>query len=208
MRKVYIELMPVMQYVKRENTEPHAYETMEGCRIHTETPIWFPITAVMECTREEGDEEEVILVEVGTDSEQTKANTELLHQELKDHGLSQTIKTVTVSQVQDNAMTEDLIRQLTGIIRQGDDIYVSATFGTKPMLIAMLYAIQIVETGLKDVEIQGIYYGEKTYQSKPERYRFYDLSSLYFLGQVVGSIEPGDEEHLQDVLESMFALRH
>ena len=208
MRKVYIELMPVMKYVKEGNAEPHFYETMEGCRIHTETPIWFPITAVMECTRDEGDEEEIILVEVGSDSEQTSSNAELLHQELKDHGLSPTIKTVTVSQVQDNAMTEELILQLTGIIHQGDDIYVSATFGTKPMLIAMLYAIQIAETGLKDVEIQGIFYGEKTYQSNPERHRFYDLSSLYFLSKVVDGIEPGDEEHLKGVLEGMFALRH
>ena len=207
MRKVYIEILPVMRNVDMDPGDHTIYEIMKGCRMRSEKPAWYPITMVMESTRDD-DQEETVLVHIGTDSDQTKHNIEVLKNEMKEHGLSPTIQSICVSQEQDDAMAEDLIRQLIGIIRQGDDIYVSTTFGPKIMLMATLYGIQIVETGLDDVELQGIFYGEKTFHTVPPKYRLHDITSLYYIGQMIGSIKPSDEKQLQDVVDSLFSLGH
>ncbi|MCR4604519.1 MAG: hypothetical protein K5639_00790, partial [Eubacterium sp.] len=64
MRKVYIEILPVMKKVDKDAEDHTTYEIMKGCRIRSENPVWYPITMIMESTKDDSVPEETVLVHI------------------------------------------------------------------------------------------------------------------------------------------------
>lgn len=200
MRKVFITGVPASRSISK-----NIYQTTERCRIKPCDEVYFPSTMVMETMIDdkEGEDYQVITASYGTDH--AKKNIDILHSELKERGYKDDVKSVFLPG-DDAEMSRKILLELIDCIHQGDDIYVNIEFGKRPIMLTVLYGVEIVDNGLDDVEVEGIFYGETRSYKDPEEYVMHDVSYLYYLGQMVGNLEIVDEDDLKSRVSGILSL--
>ena len=200
MRKVFITGVPAAWSIEKKE-----YQTTEQCRIEACGEVFFPSTMVMETMIEDKSDEDyqVISVSYGTDC--AKKNIDILRSELRERGFKDDVRSIFLPG-DDAEMSRKMLLELIDCIHQGDDIYVNIEFGKRPIILTMLYGMEIVDNGLDDVEIAGIFYGENRSHLKPKWYVMHNVSYLYYLGQMVRDLDIEGEEDLKKRISGILSL--
>ena len=196
MRKVFFSAMPNFEIERISKAE---YKAPEGSRIKPCGEITYPVVMAMESMIEDKDNEEYLVVTVSPKGEDATRHIAALDKELKDRGFKHRI---------DSDQAEQAMKEMISKVRKDDDIYVNIEFGPKPVLLAMLFGILIIDNSLKDVNVEGIYYGEKKFGKRGDAddFIFADVSYLYYIGKLAGDMTATDEKSVLKNVEMLLKL--
>jgi hypothetical protein len=100
-----------------------------------------------------------------------------------------------------------LLVDLAETVPENAEIYADMTFGSKPEVLSLFCALKFVEN-FRNAAIEYIVYGKVDFNKKtnePENPMIFDLTSLYYLFDLIGSIEAADAEAGSKLLKDFFA---
>ena len=101
-----------------------------------------------------------------------------------------------------------LITDLTEIIPEKAEIFADITYGYKPEILSLFCALRFVEE-FREANVQYIVYGKVEFNkntNEKEHPMLYDITSLYYLFKLIGTIGTTDAETASKMLQDFFAL--
>lgn len=203
MRKVFVS--GIIGMGKR--TDLAEYPPAEGCDLPECGKVYYPITMVMEGVVEDKENDEYVVIAVGTGTDNTSKQMDWMEEEIREHGFTN-VEFIRIQGESGRSAEDpkDLVLKMLDKFQEDDDIYVSIEFGAKPITAAILYGIEIADLALEDVEIKGIYYGEKDWENVG-KYYMQDISDLYYFSQIAGEIGITDKDDLIKTVTELFSLK-
>ncbi|MBQ9887293.1 MAG: hypothetical protein IJM37_10630 [Lachnospiraceae bacterium] len=167
----------------------------------------FPIIPVIADSYSKGDDVKVIVVR--TDNQDTPDNYEILVQELENLGVNKKdIKELIIESSQSKSIGINLLMNLLDEIPDDSLVYADITFGTKPMSAMLLYAMNFIEK-IKDSEVEGVYYGEiPRVNGKPiyEEAKIYDLTEFKNLSDLIDVLKGLDVSDIRKSINELFNI--
>ena len=177
--------------------------------------VIFPINAVLAEKLKKDDEVKVVLLKTLTETCHAGKNAGLFQQELDainvKIGAHISYETVDTDFVETKQSHEKRLRALLSKIEEDSDLYADITFGQKTLPMVLMCVMSFAEKFF-NADIKKIVYGKvefikhddgKAYPEKPE---LYDITSLYYLNNLMGAMEaPSGKEALKS-LDSFFSL--
>ena len=201
MRKVFITGAPAFS----KPVDVVKYPPIGECKLPECYEVGYPITMVMEGVIENKENEDYAVIVVGTGSDKTSRHMDMLEKEIKSHGFNCPVERVQGDSGRSAEDPKGLVLKMLEKFQEDDDVYVSIEFGAKPIVAAILYGIEIADLALEDVEIRGIFYGEKDWDHEGDYY-MQDVSALYHFSQIAGEIGIIDKADLIKTVSTMFSL--
>ena len=175
----------------------------------------FPINAVLAEKLKKDDEVKVVLLKTLTETCHAGKNPGLFQQELDainvKIGAHISYETINTDFVETKQSHEKRLRAMLSKIEEDSDLYADITFGQKTLPMVLMCVMSFAEKFF-NADIKKIVYGKvefikhddgKAYPEKPE---LYDITSLYYLNNLMGAMEaPSGKEALKS-LDSFFSL--
>lgn len=172
-------------------------------------PVSFPIIPIMrEFHREDKEFEPIQIIVVCTENEACKTNLQKFAQELAEAGIRKyELRIIYHEENQSMNQQMKLLMNLVQEIPERSQIYADVTFGTKPMSMLLLCAMNMIES-LKETEVAGIFYGEIVRETRDEKSfekerRIYDMTSYKLILDVVSDIKNMNVEQPYEWLRSI-----
>jgi hypothetical protein len=96
---------------------------------------------------------------------------------------------------------------LTDKIPDDAELYADITYGFKPEILSLFCALRFVEE-FRDAMVQYFVYGKAEHNEKGEMENpvLCDITSLYYLFKLIGSMGAADAETASKILKDFFAL--
>ena len=161
------------------------YKAVDNDRLKYENKTSFPIIPVINGYVEEG--EEITVITVVADYENTLKNYEALKMEIKkieeEKSIKIHLKEVKIPNDNQLKVQLDVFGQLIDYISDEDKLYCDITYGTKVMNQVLNMGINYGYRVCKDVIPGCIVYGEKDHNTG--EMKIYDITSLIYLDEIV-----------------------
>ena len=171
---------------KSSDLKVSRYTAVDNQKLQMEHGTRFPITAAMEGYLQEGDEFAIVAVLRNVDL--YLENLELFKKEVE--AVCQLrgarcvdFRTVWIDAGQEVGVQLDIFQKLIDCVNDGDELYSSMTYGTKPQSRALMMAVQYAYRIKKNCTIECILYGEFIWGS--EVARIYDMTALIQMDEIV-----------------------
>lgn len=209
MRKVFLSTV-ILTPVKYDNPIKYASRDMElGDKQYI-----FPISYLLDQNISSDDE---ILIITGMDRTETpQENYKHMEKEMRDilaaHNAKATF--VILDELSRNDEDRDMMdvlsftefmKQVSDLIRDGDEIYFETTYGLKAYTLAMFVALSYVVKACKDVQIKQMVYVQLFTGSKENiaPADIIDITSLFRINNIVNNAQPGQKAELDQLLSFM-----
>lgn len=161
------------------------YMAVDNDKLAYEKETSFPIIPVINAYAEKG--EEITIVTVVSDYENTKANYETLKKaidELADKkGFKVDYREIKIPYDNSLEVQLNVFSQLMDNISDGDKLFCDITYGTKVTNQILTMGVNYGYRVCKDVIPGCIVYGEKDFNTN--QMKIYDITSLIFLDEIV-----------------------
>lgn len=148
----------------------------------------FPIIPVINGYAEEGEEVEIILIK--SDNVNAELNEKYLREEVRELEERKEIKVkISIVNTPYNETIDtqiNLFMDLIDKLKDNDDIYVCATYGTKPTPIVEMMAVNYAYRVLENASIGSIVYGQCDHDT--ERMEIFDITSLFYMDEMVNNL--------------------
>ncbi|MDR2796714.1 MAG: TM1812 family CRISPR-associated protein [Treponema sp.] len=187
---------------------------VEGNRtIEYEGEVRFPVNAVLAKTMKRGEPVKVILIVTKGGTSDSEENTGVFQSELnrinEKTGAILHCDTLELP-FEPTKNTFDLfLSDLIKKIPNNADIIVDITYGMKPTVLPLFCALNFAEK-FCNASIQNIIYGkaEKNKQTgkMTENPKIFDVTHLFYLNKLIGTMECPDAETAKKILGDFFAL--
>jgi hypothetical protein len=212
--KVVICTLP---YMPPKAVYPLVYPVDGNKSIEYDRPVRCPVNAILAKTLKKGEQVRVIYILTNGENSYCEENKEIFITELKDINLEigaiinfDTIDTDTIELefLPTKRVYNKLITDLKEKIPENAELYTDITYGFKPEILSLLCALRFVEE-FRNVDVKYLIYGKvetkkgTTTKVKP---MIYDITSLYYLFKLIGSMDATDEETASNILKDFFAL--
>ncbi len=200
MRKVFITGIPM------QNAASLSYKAVGHCRIATGFETFLPIIYVMKQILEKSND--YLLLGVQMQNQDTDTSLSRIREELERYGYSvKHFHVIGLAEKQDEAMTEELLLKILEKIGPGDDLYASLEYGTKPMMLSTVYALQMASSLYREVDVEGVYYGEiRRRNGGIEGAYLNDISSLFYLNRIMQQSDISDQEEPLEAVRNLLKL--
>lgn len=168
---------------------PTRYEAAGNERLKFDGNTRFPLIAVINGYAERG--EEIRVFTITPDSDFARIHEQELRDELAalhaEKGfVCRGVEAIPITYAGDVDTQLELFRKLLPCFEKGDTLYGCLTYGTKPMPIAELMAIEYAYRVVDDVAIGSLVYGELDHSAgEPAPMRIFDITSLIRLDEIV-----------------------
>ena len=213
MKKIVFVDIPMKEMSSGRDGQCYAGTGNAGCSYSGR--VIFPINAVLAEKLKAGDDVKVVMLKTVTEKGNSGINAGLFQQELD--GINSAIgakisyETIDSEFIETKKNHEKRLRSMLSKIEEGAELFVDITFGPKPLPMVMMCVLNFAEKFF-DADVRKVVYGKvdfvkhddgKTYPENPE---LYDVTSLYYLNNLMGAMEaPSGEEALKS-LDAFFAL--
>ena len=188
--KKFIMITPLQPVTTtRDFLQCSRYEAVGNERLRFDKSTRFPLMAVINAYAEPNEEIRVLTVTPDTDS--ARIHEQQLRDELaslqKEKGfICRGVEAIPITYAGDVDTQLELFRKLLPYFEEGDTLYACLTYGTKPMPIAELMAIEYAYRVVEDVAIGCLVYGELDHSAgEPAPMRIFDITSLIRLDEIV-----------------------
>jgi len=178
-------------------------------------PVRCPVNAVLAKTLKKGEELRVIYIMTAGKNSRCEDNKKAFIEELEavNSEIGAVIKPVETVEMEFTASKRTynkLITDLAGKIPENAEIYVDITYGFKPEILSLFCALRFVEE-FHNAILEYFIYGKaeiKKIEGKKiiENPEILDITSLYYLFKLIGSIGTADADTASNILEDFFAL--
>ena len=177
--------------------------------------VIFPINAVLSEKLKKDDDVKVVLLKTVSEKGNSGVNAGIFQQELDEInskiGAKITYETIDSDFVETKKNHEKRLRAMLSKIEEGAEIFVDITFGPKPLPMVMMCVLNFAEKFF-DADVKKIVYGKVDFvkhedgKSYPENPELYDVTSLYYLNNLVGAMEAPSGDDALKSLDAFFAL--
>jgi len=186
---------------------------MDGNKaIEYEKPVRCPIHGVLAKTLEKDEQVKVIYILTTGKNSDCEQNKKVFIEELeginKEIGAVLTYDSIEIDFEPTKKTYNKLITDLAEKITDNAEIYADTTFGFKPETLSLFCALRFVEE-FRDAVVQYIIYGKVEFNKetrKLENPMLYDITSLYYLFKLMGSMGASSAEDAMETLKDFFAM--
>jgi hypothetical protein len=189
----------------------HCYPVDGNKTIEYEKEVLFPVNAVLAKTLTKGETGQVVfLAATGGDENRSAANMARFREELdginSEIGARLTYETIEVPFRPQKDVFEQLISSLIARLGKKAEIIADITYGIKPLPMILFCAITFAEK-FYAATVQNIIYGKVEFaEGKTLNPMIYDLTPLYYLNKLIGSMECKTAKAAEALLNDFFAL--
>jgi hypothetical protein len=175
-------------------------------------PVRCPVNAVLAKTLKKGDELKVIYIMTVGKNSSCEENKTLFIEELEkinaEIGVVISYDTVEMEFSATKQTYNKLISDLTEKIPKNAKLYLDITYGSKPEILSLFCALRFVEE-FRNAIVEYFIYGKAEFNKKTgdlEDPLIYDITSLYYLFKMIGSLGAADEKTALKKLKIFFDL--
>jgi len=209
--KVVICTMPM---TLPKDIQPVIYSVDGNKSIEYDKPIRSPINAVLAKTLKKGEEIKVIYIMTTGKNSHCEENKKIFIDELdeinKEIGAVINYETVEMEFIAKKHIYNKLITDLTDKIPKNAELYTDITYGSKPEILSLFCALRFVEE-FYNADVQYFIYGKIEYdypdgKKTIENATIFDITSLYYLFKLLGSMGTADAKTASNILKEFFAV--
>jgi len=207
--KVAIVIVPMM---RPKNVEKLIYPVEGNKAIEYEKPIRCPVNGILAKTMKKGEEVKIIYIMTVGENSYSEPNKKAFIDEIEDInneiGANLSYNAVELEFLPTNKTFNKLITDLAEIIPDKAEIYADITYGTNTEILSIFFPLRFVDE-FCSANIQYIVYGKAERNKdtgKLEKQRIYDITSLYYLFKLMGTMGATDAKTAMKVLKDFFAL--
>jgi hypothetical protein len=175
-------------------------------------PVRCPINAILAKTMKKDEQVKVIYIMTAGENSECEQNKQIFSEELKkiNSGIGAILsyETIEIDFLPTKKTYNKLITDLTGKIPEGSELFVDITFGFKPEVLSLFCALRFVEE-FSNAIVQYIVYGKVEFNPKSgqiEHPMLFDITSLYYLFKLIGTIGTADAGEASQMLSNFFNL--
>jgi hypothetical protein len=210
--KVVICTVPYMR-----NIFYRTYPVDGNKAIEYDKEVCCPINAILAKTLKKDEKVKVIYIMTPGETSYCETNKEKFIKELEginsEIGAVLSYDTVEMDSKPVKRTFNKLITDLTEKIPEDAELYVDITYGLKPEVLSLFCALRFVEE-FHNADVEYFIWGqlETKYdpsgKKPPEKVNpmIFDITSLYYLFKLIGSIGSADVETASKILNDFFAL--
>ena len=204
--KVLIVTVPM-----KSKIEAVKYPVDGNKAIEYEKSVYCPVNGILAKTLKEGEELKVIYIMTSGEYSNCEKNKRLFMEEL--NGINAEIGAIInydMVEIEFKATKKTynkLLTDLTENIPENAEIFTDITFGFKSEILSLFCALRFVEE-FRDAIVQYIVYGKAEFnrEGQIENPLLYDITSLYYLFKLIGTIGATDFENASKMLKDFFTL--
>ena len=184
-----------------------------GCRYTGE--VVFPINAVLAEKLHKDDRVKAVLLTTVIGKDHTAENAELFKQEFNSInaaiGAHIEYEQFATDFVESKANHEMRFRKLLPLMEDDAELYADITFGQKTIPMVLMCAFHFAEKFF-DADVKKIIYGKVEFikhadgRAYPENPELYDVTPLYYLNNLMGTMEAPNGAEALKALDAFFAL--
>jgi len=207
--KLVISTLPMTPLAK---VKAHHYPVDGNAAIEYEGAVRYPVNAVLAKTLRRGDEVKIVLVATTGANSAFDENRAAFMDEIAginaEIGANLSFETVEIPFLPTKKTFNTLLLDLTAKIPQGARVYADMTFGSKPAVFPLFCALAFAEN-FCDAAIEYIVYGKVEFNretGQAEAPALFDVTSLYYLFRLMGTINAPDAESAAQILKDFFAV--
>jgi len=196
---------------------PHEVEAMQypmdgNKSIEYEKPVRCPIHGILAKTLEKNEQVKVIYILTTGETSECEQNKKAYIEELeiinKEIGAVLSYDTIEIDFEPTKKTYNKLITDLAEKIPDNAEIYADTTFGFKAIPLSLFCALRFVEE-FREAVVQYIIYGKVEFDKetrKPIKPMLYDITSLYYLFKLMGSMGASNAEEAMETLKKFFTM--
>jgi hypothetical protein len=180
--------------------------------IEYEKPVRCPINGVLAKTLQKDEQVRVIYIMTTGDNSECEQNKKAFIEELEKInqkiGATLTYDTVEIDFEPTKKTYNKLITDLAEKIPENAELYTDITFGFKPEILSLFCALRFVEE-FRDAMVQFIVYGKVEFNKQnrePENPKLFDITSLYYLFKLMGTMGTTDAKTATATLNDFFTI--
>jgi hypothetical protein len=180
--------------------------------IEYEKPVRCPINGVLAKTLKSGEQVKVIYILTTGKNSECEQNKKIFIEELEginaEIGAVLSYDTVEMEFMAKKQTYNKLLTDLADKIPENAEIYTDITYGFKPETLSLFCALRFVEE-FREAIVQYIIYGKVEFNKitrKLEYPMLYDITSLYYLFKLMGTMGTADAETASKILKDFFVI--
>jgi len=179
--------------------------------IEYKNPVKYPINGVLAKTLKKDEEVKVIYIMTIGKNSNCEQNKQAFINELeeinKNIGAVLSYDTVSIDFSATKQTYNKLITDLTDKIPDNAELYTDITFGFKTEILSLFCALRFVEE-FREAVVEYIVYGKIEFieDDNTENYMLYDITSLYYLFKLMGTMGSADAVTAAETLKNFFAM--
>ena len=207
--KVVIITFPMR---RSDKIEPIIYPVDGNKAVEYDNPVRCPINGILAKTLKKDDQVQIIyIMTIGENSECEKNKQNFISElEVINTGIGAVLSydTVEIEFLPTKQTYNKLITNLTEKIPENAEVYTDITFGFKPEILSLFCALRFVEE-FRDAVVQYIVYGKAEFNPKTEQIEhpmLFDITSLYYLFKLIGTIGTTDAQTASGILKDFFSI--
>ena len=192
-----------------------------------ENPVKCPINAVLAKSLVKGDQVKVIYILTTGENSMSQQNMNIFIEELeninKGIGAVLSYDTIDIDFEPTKQTYNKLITDLAEKIPENAELYTDITYGFKPEILSLFCALRFVEE-FSEAIVQYIIYGKVEFNKETRKPgsstelasasegsplvkpMLYDITSLYYLFKLMGSMGASTAENAMEILKDFFAM--
>jgi hypothetical protein len=180
-------------------------------KIEYEKPVRCPINGVLAKTMQKGEKVKIIYIMTIYENSECEQNKNVFIEELeginKEIGAILSYDTVEMDFEATKQTYNKLITDLAEKIPEDAEVYTDITFGFKPEILSLFCALRFVEE-FREAVVEFIVYGKIEFNKnkEPENPKLFDITSLYYLFKLMGTMGATDAETAAETLKDFFAI--
>ena len=186
---------------------------MDGNKaIEYEKPVRCPINGILARTLKKDEQVKVIYILTTGENSECEQNKKVYIEELetinKEIGAVFYFDFIEIDFEPTKKTYNKIIMDLAEKIPDNAEIYIDTTFGFKAIPLSLFCALRFAEE-FRDAVVQYIVYGKVEFNKdtrKPEKPMLYDITSLYYLFKLMGSMGASNAENAMETLKDFFAM--
>jgi len=196
----------------KQEVETIQYPVDGNKSIEYEKPVCCPINGVLAKTLKKNEKVKVIYIITkgeNSDCEQKKRTfIEELENINKEIGAVLSYDTIEIDFEPTKKTYNKIIIDLAEKIPENAEIYADTTFGFKAIPLSLFCALRFVEE-FREAVVQYIIYGKVEFDKetrKPKNPMLYDITSLYYLFKLMGTMGASNADDALKTLKDFFAM--
>jgi len=194
-----------------DGVKPLIYPAHGDKALEYAKPVRFPVSALLANVLKKDEEVKVIFIMTASENSKCELNKNNIIKEFEginaDIGAVLSYDTVDIDFEATNKAYNKLITDLAEKIPDNAELYSDITYGSKPEVLSLFCAIRFAEE-FRNSNIEYIIYGKAEFDDKgqPVNPELYDITSLYYLFKLMGTMKTANAETAMKVLKDFFAL--
>ena len=197
---------------RSDKVEPLIYPVDGNKAIEYGKPVCCPINGILAKTLIKDEQVKIIHVMTTGKNSECEKNKESFINELEkineNIGAVISYDAVEIEFLPTKQTYNKLITDLTEKIPDNAEIFTDITFGNKPEILSLFCALRFVEE-FRNAIVQYIVYGKAEFNPQTDKIEnpvIFDITSLYYLFKLIGSIGNADAESASKMLYDFFSL--